>query len=45
MAIDARERAALAEAVREAAATAPFPKYDGPPVETEMTLEVDPGFE
>ncbi len=39
------KREKLVNCMREAAATAPFPKYDGPPVETEMTLEVDPGFE
>lgn len=38
------KRKKLVDCMRDAAGSAGFPKYDGPPVETEMTLEVDPGY-
>lgn len=34
----------LADCLREAAASAPYPTYDGPPVIVEFEFELDPGY-
>lgn len=39
------KRKKLVNCMRDAVAASPFPKYDGPPVETEISIEVDPGYE
>ena len=35
----------LVECLRRAAAKAPYPTYDGPPVVVEMSFELDPGYD